>query len=181
MDVSDRHNPRILSHDNLCPPFAGHTHNTLPLPGRGLMFVVEEALFDHCGDGIKRNWVYDIRVPAKPISIASTPLPDDADYRAKGGQFGPHNCHENRSEAYQSEELVFVSYQNAGVRVYDISDPFRPEEVAACVPPAPKTMLDPTPRERPVIDTVDVFVDKQGLAYATDMNAGLYIMELEGL
>ena len=181
MDVSDRHNPKILSHDNLYPPFAGHTHNCLPLPGRGLMFVVEEALFDHCGDGVKRNWVYDIREPTNPVTIASTPLPSDTDYVAKGGQFGPHNVHENRSDGYQSEEIVFVSYQNAGVRVYDISDPFRPEEVAACVPPAPNTMLDPTPREKPVIDTVDVFVDKQGLAYATDMNAGLYIMEVENL
>jgi hypothetical protein len=181
MDVSDRLNPKLLAHDNLCPPFAGHTHNCLPLPGRGLMFVVEEALFDSCGDGVKRNWVYDIREPTNPVTIASTPLPSDTDYVAKGGQFGPHNVHENRSEAYQSEEIMFVSYQNAGVRVYDISDPFRPEEVAACVPPAPKTMLDPTPREKPVIDTVDVFVDKQGLAYATDMNAGLYIMEVENL
>ncbi|MCP4997499.1 MAG: hypothetical protein GY933_01805, partial [Hyphomicrobiales bacterium] len=181
LDVADRHNPKMLAHDNLCPPFAGHTHNCLPLPGRGLMFVVEEALFDHCGDGVKRNWIYDIREPTKPITIASTPLPSDADYKAKPGQFGPHNLYENRSEGYQSEELIFVSYQNAGVRVYNISDPFRPEEVAACVPPAPETMLDPTPRAHPVIDTVDVFVDKQGLAYATDMNAGLYIMEVEGI
>ncbi len=181
IDVADRHNPKMLAHDNLCPPFAGHTHNCLPLPGRGLMFVVEEALFDHCGDGIKRNWVYDIREPTKPITIASAPLPSDVDYKAKPGQFGPHNLYENRSEGYQSEELIFVSYQNAGVRVYDISDPFRPEEVAACVPPAPAKMLDPTPRAHSVIDTVDVFVDKQGLVYATDMNAGLYIMEMENI
>jgi hypothetical protein len=181
IDVADRHNPRILSHDNLCPPFAGHTHNTLPLPGRGLMFVVEEALFDHCGDGIKRNWVYDIREPGNPVTISSTPIPSDADYVAKGGQFGPHNVHENRAEGYQSEDLMFVSYQNAGVRVFDISDPFRPEEVAACVPPAPKKLMDPTPNRPLVIDTVDVFVDKQGLVYATDLNAGLYILEMEGL
>ncbi|MCP5074463.1 MAG: hypothetical protein GY947_14395, partial [Rhodobacteraceae bacterium] len=56
MDVSDRHNPRILSHDNPCPPFAGGTHNTLPIPERNLMFVVEEAVFDNCEDGVKRNW-----------------------------------------------------------------------------------------------------------------------------
>ena len=181
IDVADRYNPKILSHDNLCPPFAGHTHNTLPLPGRGLMFVVEEALFDHCGDGTKRNWIYDIREPGNPVTISSTPIPNDADYVAKSGQFGPHNVHENRSEGYQSEELMFVSYQNAGVRVFDISDPFRPQEVAACVPPAPTKQMDPTATRPLVIDTVDVFVDKQGLIYATDLNAGLYIMEMEGL
>ncbi len=181
IDVSDRHNPRFLSHDNPCPPFAGHTHNTLPLPGRGLMFVVEESQADNCADGIKRNWVYDISVPENPVSIATTLPPDERDYATKGGQFGPHNCHENRAEGFQSEDLVFVSYQNAGVRVYDLSNPFRPDEVAACVPPAPARLADYRPDRPRVVDTTDVYVDRNGLVYTTDMNAGLTIMELEGL
>lgn len=181
IDVSDRHNPRFISHDNPCPPFAGHTHNTLPLPGRGLMFVVEESQADNCEDGIKRNWVYDISVPENPVTIATTLPPDEIDYKSKGGQFGPHNVHENRSEGFQSEELMFVSYQNAGLRVYDISNPFRPEEVAACVPPAPDKLMDYRPNRPVVVDTTDVYVDKAGLIYTTDMNAGLTIMELEGI
>ncbi len=181
IDVSDRYNPKFLSHHNPCPPFAGHTHNTLPLPGRGLLFVVEESQADNCEDGIKRNWVYDISVPTNPVSIATTLTPDEEDYKNKGGQFGPHNVHENRSEGFQSEELMFVSYQNAGLRVYDISNQFRPEEVAACVPPAPKKLMDYRPDRPVVVDTTDVYVDKQGLIYTTDMNAGLYIMEMEKL
>lgn len=181
MDVSDRYNPKFISHDNPCPPFAGHTHNTMPLPGRGLMFVVEESQADNCEDGIKRNWVYDISVPENPVTIATTLPPDEEDYKNKGGQFGPHNCHENRSEGFQSEEIMFVSYQNAGLRVYDISNPFRPEEVAACVPPAPNKLMDYRPNRPLVVDTTDVYVDKQGLIYTTDMNAGLYIMEMDGL
>jgi hypothetical protein len=181
MDVSDRHNPRILAHDNPCPPFAGGTHNTLPIPDRNLLFVVEEAVFDNGEDGVKRNWVYDISEPENPISIATTPIPDETDYIAKGGQFGPHNVHENRAEGFQSSELMFVSYQNAGVRVYDISNPYRPEEVAALVPPAPNKLMDYRADRPLVVDTTDVYVDKQGLIYTTDMNAGLYIIEMEGL
>lgn len=181
MDVSDRHNPKLLAYDNPCPPFAGGTHNTLPLPGRGLMFVVEEAVFDGCEDGVKRNWIYDISVPANPVSIATTPLPDEVDYVAKGGQFGPHNVHENRSEGFQSEDLMFVSYQNAGARVYDISDPFRPKEVASCVPPAPARLMDYRPDRPLVVDTTDIYVDRNGLVYTTDMNAGLTIMEVDGI
>jgi len=179
IDVSDRHNPRFISHDNPCPPFAGHTHNTLPLPGRGLMFVVEESQADNCEDGIKRNWIYDISVPENPVTIATTLPPDEEDYKNKGGQFGPHNCHENRSEGFVSEEIIFVSYQNAGVRVYDISNPFRPEEIAACVPPAPKKLMDYRPDRPLVVDTTDIYVDRQGLIYTTDMNAGLTIMEMD--
>jgi hypothetical protein len=145
------------------------------------MFVVEEAVFDGCEDGVKRNWIYDISVPANPVSIATTPLPDEVDYVAKGGQFGPHNVHENRSEGFQSEDLMFVSYQNAGARVYDISDPFRPKEVASCVPPAPARLMDYRPDRPLVVDTTDIYVDRNGLVYTTDMNAGLTIMEVDGI
>lgn len=179
IDVSDRHNPRLLAHRNFAPPFAGGTHNALPLLDRGLMVVVEEAVLDDCADGIKRNWVFDIREPSNPVSISTLPIPDEADYARKGGQFGPHNIHENRSEGFQSSEIVFVTYQNAGLRVYDIADPFRPREIAALVPPAPRELMDYRPKRPRVVDTTDVFVDRQGLVYCTDSNAGLYILEWE--
>lgn len=178
MDVSDRHNPKILAHRNFAPSFAGGTHNTLPLPDRDLMVVVEEAVFDNCEDGIKRNWVFDIQDPSNPISIATLPIPDEIDYAKKGGQFGPHNIHENRPESMQSSDTLYVTYQNAGMRVYDIKDPFRPVEIGALVPPAPARMMDYRPDRPQVVDTTDVFVDEDGLIYCTDSNAGLYIMEL---
>ena len=53
----------------------------------------------------------------------------EADYCAKGGSFGPHNLHENRPGAFQSSRLIFATYYNAGVRAYDIENPFRPREV----------------------------------------------------
>jgi hypothetical protein len=178
IDVSDRRKPKLLAHVNFCPPFHGGTHNALPLLDRGLMVVIEEAVFDNCEDGVKRNWVFDIRDPRKPISIATLPMPTEQDYRSKGGQFGPHNIHENRSEGYQSSDTVFVTYQNAGVRAYDISDPFQPKEIAALVPAAPARLMDFRPNRPVVVDTTDVYVDKSGLLYTTDMNAGLTIIEM---
>ncbi len=75
-----------------------------------------------------------------------------------------------------------MTYQNAGLRVYDIRDPFRPKEIAALVPPAPKEMMDHRPDRPQIVDTTDVFVDENGLIYITDFNAGLYILEMdEGL
>jgi len=53
--------------------------------------------------------------------------------------------HENRRGSFQSEELIFATYQNAGVRVFDITDPCAPREVAHFVPPALENMLDPRP------------------------------------
>lgn len=181
MDVSDRYNPRLLAHRNFTPPFAGGTHNALPLPDRNLLVVVEEAVFDNCEDGVKRNWIFDIREPGNPVSIATLPIPDEIDYIKKGGQFGPHNIHENRPESFQSSEILFITYQNAGMRVYDIKDPFRPTEIGALVPPPPARMMDYRPNRPQVVDTTDVFVDENRLIYCTDSNAGLYIMELDGV
>lgn len=179
IDVSDRYNPKLLAHRNFAPPFAGGTHNTLPLLDRNLLVVVEEAVFDNCADGIKRNWVFDIQNPSNPISISTLPIPDEIDYAKKGGQFGPHNIHENRPESFQSSEILFVTYQNAGLRVYDIKEPFRPVEIAALVPPPPVKMMDYRANRPQVIDTTDVFVDERGFIYCTDSNAGLYILRMD--
>jgi len=179
MDVSDRYNPKILSHVNFCPPFAGGSHNALALPDRNLLVLVEEATGNDMADGIKRNWIFDITDPSRPISISTLPIPDDADYATKGGQFGPHNIHENRPESFQSSDMIFVTYQNAGLRVYDIRDPFRPKEIAALVPPAPEKIFDVRPNMPKIVDTTDVFVAEDGLIYITDFNAGLYILEMD--
>ena len=124
-------------HHNWSPPFGGGTHNCLPLPDRDLLVVLDEAVLDHQEDGVKHIWMFDIREPANPISISTFPTPDEADYAAKGGHFGPHNVHENRPGSFVSSELIFATYQNAGIRVYDIRDPFRPVETAALVPATP--------------------------------------------
>ena len=173
--------PKPIVHRNWSPPFGGGTHNCLPLPDRDLLIVLDEAVLDGMEDGFKPIWVFDNQVKSNPISIATFPLPNDRDYVAVGGHFGPHNIHENRPGSFQSSTLIFATYQNAGVRVYDISDQFRPVEVGACVPPAPKKLVDPRPNRPVVLHSADVFVDKNGICYCTDWSgAGLYIMEYNG-
>jgi hypothetical protein len=80
----------------------------------------------------------------------------------------------------RSSELIFATYQNAGVRVYDIRNPYQPVEVGACVPPAPKKLVDPRPNRPLVLHSADVFVDRNGILYSTDFSAGLYTMEFKG-
>ena len=180
INVADREQPRLVVHRNWCPPFGGGTHNCLPLPERQLLVVLDEAVLDHQEDGHKPIWIFDNRSPTNPVSIATFPTPAEADYVAKGGHFGPHNIHENRPESFVSSELIFATYQNAGVRVFDISDQYRPNEVGAWVPPAPARMMDQRPNRARVIQSADVFVDERGLIYSTDYNAGLFILEYGG-
>ena len=180
MDVKDRSAPELITHRNWSPPFGGGTHNCLPLPDRDLLVVLDEAVLDHQEDGLKLIWLFDIRAPDNPVSIATFPTPGEADYKAKGAHFGPHNLHENRPGSLVSSELIFATYQNAGVRVFDIRDPYRPVEVGALVPPAPRRLVDHRPNRACVIQSTDVFVDRDGIVYCTDYNAGLYIMEYLG-
>jgi hypothetical protein len=142
--------------------------------------VLDEAVLDHEEDGPKHGWIFDIREPSNPISLSTLPRPAEADYVRRGGHFGPHNLHENRPGSWQSETLVFVTWQNAGVRAFDLTDPYRPVETGALVPAGPRTLVDRRPGRPSVIQLADVFADRNGLLYVTDYNAGLHIIEYQG-
>lgn len=180
LDVKDKANPKLLTHKMWAPPFGGGTHNALPLKERGLLIVVDETVLDDQEDGFKPIWVFDNHVKSNPISVATFPEPSDKDYLHVGGHFGPHNIYENRPEGFYSEEIIFSTYQNAGLRVYDIKDQYRPKEIAAFVPPPPAKWVDPRPNRPIVLHSADVFVDKNALCYVTDFSAGLYIVEYKG-
>ncbi|MCM2474987.1 hypothetical protein HGO38_16020 [Rhizobium sp. CG5] len=180
LDIKDHSAPKLIKHHNWSPPYGGGTHSPLPLPGRDLLVVADEAVLDNEEDGRKHTWIFDIRVPENPISISTLPIPSEANYAAKGGHFGPHNLHENRPGSFVSETLIFATWQNAGIRAFDISDPYHPVETGALVPADPVTMTDRRPGRPKVIQSADVFVDKNGLIYATDYNAGLEIIEYGG-
>lgn len=181
LDVADRSAPRLKVHRNWSPPFGGGTHNCLPLPDRELLVVLDEAVLDHQEDGEKMIWMFDVREPTNPVSISTFASPTDADYKAKAGHFGPHNLHENRPGSFVSSQLIFTTYQNAGVRVFDIGNAYQPCEVGAFVPPPPTRLMDHRPHRAQVIQSADVFVDENGLIYTTDYNGGLYILEFDGL
>ena len=179
MDVSDPTSPRLRAHRNWCPPFAGGTHTPLPLPGRGLAVVADEATSTRCAKGLAYTWVLDVRAPDNPVTIATLPTPKEEDFCAKGGKFGPHNLHENRAGSFQSEELIFATYHNAGVRVFDITDAHEPREVAHFVPPPPERIVDIRPGAELVTQSTDVFVAADGTAYVTDTNGGLSVLAFQ--
>jgi len=181
LDVADPTKPRLLAHRNWDPPFGGGTHSPLPLPDRNLLVVADEATSPNCSQGLRYVWVFVVREAGNPISIATCPQPSEADYCAKGGNFGPHNLHENRPGSLQSSRLIFATYYNAGVRVFDIGNPFQPREAAYYVPANPERMIDPRPGRPQVIQSADCYVDPNGLMYLTDSNAGLNILQLEGV
>ena len=179
-DLSDPVKPKLLSHRNYAPPFGGGAHTPLPLPGRKLLVVADEATSNNCANGLAYTWIIDVREPSNPVSIATLPTPAEEDFCAKGARFGPHNLHENRPGSFQSEDVIFATYHNAGLRVYDIRNAFEPKELAYFVPPPPERIVDQRPNPVKVIQSCDVYVDVNGIVYLTDPNAGLTILQYEG-
>ena len=173
LDIEDKSNPKMVSHINYAPPFPGFTHTVLPLFNRDLMLVTQEAVRLGGEDYPKLMWMMDIRDETNPIIISTLPMPDTDDFFNRPGRFGAHNVYENQpgSTCFFSDNLIFATLFNAGVRVYDTSDPFRPEEVAYFVPEIP----DGAPSN----GINDVYVDENGIMYVVDrLKGGLYILEL---
>jgi hypothetical protein len=178
-DISDPTAPKLLSHINWSPPDPGGTHTPLPLPGRKLAVVADESNADNCAKGIFHTWVVDVQASDNPVPIATLPTPADRDY-CRLGNFGPHNLHENRPGSFQSEETIFATYHNAGLRVFDIRDQFEPKEIAYWVPPLPKKLVDPRPNIAVAAQTCDAYVSPDGIIYLSDWNAGMHVLEYKG-
>ena len=179
LDLADPTKPKLLSHVNTAPPYPGGTHTPLPLPGRGLAAVLDESSALNCAKGLSYTWLYDVRNPANPVSISTLPTPSEQPFCRPGENFGPHNLHENRPETFQSEDLLFATYHNAGLRIFDIRDPYAPREVDRFVAPPPARILDPRPGNALAPQTCDVNVQPDGTIYLSDWNAGLHVLHYD--
>lgn len=170
LDVGDVSSPRVLSTLQWTP--GGDTHTCLPLPGRRLVVTTDEAVKDECAEEEKLVRVVDVSDARAPEVVGVCPAPD-GDFCRRGLRFGPHNLHENLPGSYRSDTMVFVTYFNAGLRVYDVSDARNPREVASWVPETPAA------QKAPQIN--DLYVDSSGLVFVTDrITGGLYVLEPDG-
>lgn len=170
MDITDPSEQIEISRTTWPREEGGSTHTVMPIPNRNLLIVTDEATKPECKESPKRVRVLDISDETQPEVIGMFPEPE-GDYCQRGLRFGPHNLHENRPNSFISEEIVFVTYFNAGLRVYDISKPEAPQEIAHYVPESPEGQA--------AIQTNDVFVAENGLIYISDrFGGGVDILEL---
>lgn len=158
LDVSDLTNPRMISRLEWG---GGATHTCLPLPGRDLVVVTDEQQYD--GPDAPERTIRIVDVSGEPTVLAKVPAPA-GDFAALPLRFGAHNLHENRAGSYRSERIVFATYFSAGLRVYDLTDPTAPAEIAHWVG-------DPPPGQ-PVPQANDLWVQPDGLVWVTDRIGG---------
>jgi hypothetical protein len=138
--------------------------------------------------------IAEITDPGNPSLISVFPYPEVPEGYTHGTNFnivdgvripfGPHNifdafgqdCYEKR------DDRVYCCYFNAGLRIYDVSDPFVPKEIAYFMHPDPQGEnwfdneagnLNPGPK---VSIAEDVLVDDRGYIYFDTYQDGLYIV-----
>ena len=93
-----------------------------------------------------------------------------------GKRVGAHNIHENTPGPYtwKSDQIILGTFFNAGVRAFDISNPYQPKEVGYFVPPA-------SPQSPTGFSSInDVLVDEREIVYTVDRErGGLFILQME--
>ncbi len=189
LDLTDKAHPQMISHLDFSPPFSG-IHTTVPFNGmkvpnftkgmgdvRNFLAISEEAIAFDCQELRRQLYIVDATVEANPIPIATFKVPD-GDFCERGGRFGPHQFAETKDGEIIGGSLLYVAYFSAGLRIVDISDPFRPKEVGFYIP---DTTEKTKARGKRVIQTNDVDLDHRGLIYTTDRaGTGLHILEYLG-
>jgi hypothetical protein len=156
---------------------------------RDLLLIASEAGGEarRCQGTRDVMFIVDISQEDKPFSISTFQAAEEpGDFCNRGGRFGPHSLQDAYHPGFD-KTMVVVSYFNAGIRAFDIRDPFQPVEVAYYVPSVTENTselcvtIDGVEHCDVAIQTNNVNIDDRGYIYAVDRsNTGLHILELQG-
>ena len=134
---------------DMSPDQGGHT--TFPVYGipqpwydnfnsgktRDVLVVTSEATANFCQEAPHFGFLLDITTDSKPWPLSTLRVQDTSGnppFCTRGPRFGTHATNENFYPPYYGR-LTFISYFDAGVRVWDIRDPVNPIEIAHYIPP----------------------------------------------
>jgi hypothetical protein len=187
LDISDVRQPREVG--RLLPDASlgsvQGVHTFLPIPSRRIGIINSEAHAEDCelDPGHAYAAVVDLADESNPRVLSFFPEPEPpagaayTSFCERGGRTGPHNQHHDNGlpHLFQSSHLVYMAHFNAGLRLYDTSDPLHVREVGYFMPPDPVRRFGVFPTKL-VAQTEDVIVDARGYAYFSDKNQGVYIV-----
>jgi hypothetical protein len=160
-------------------------HTYLPLPRRKIALINDEAIRENGDENLNMAGIVDISDEKRPRMLSLFPLPEPApeselkNFYEKAGRFGPHNHHHPNHQACleDRDDVAYLTYFNAGLRIYDIREPRQPKEIAYFVPADPLTRIGLKPT-RLVAQSEDVIVDRRGFIYLSDKNHGIHVLRL---
>ncbi len=185
LDVNDPIAPRLVAKVDV-GDFHGLVgcHSAIPYRDGQLMVINGEGVYEGRDAAPQYLVVVDISDETNPRILSSCPVPRPSpglpyrNYYEKGGRFGPHNQHHHQGHAdhYRPRDVLPVTFFNAGLRLFTLSDPYMPEEVGCFVSGPPAERLGPRPHTALVSHFEDVLVDARGNIFCSDPNQGLFVL-----
>jgi len=188
-DLTDIRNPKVfgkvthplepiggIPYHHVVPVNAGDTNPRL----QNLVIAIPECLESDCREPWHTSYVVDVKDPAKPriIGLFPRPMPHpDAPYKdfaMARGRFSSRVMQHWIAPGKARPEIVALSYLNAGLRLFDISDPTEPKEVAYFVPPRDGEMDDYLSWRRGTSEAVFIEWDRNLIWLST--HAGVYCL-----
>jgi hypothetical protein len=186
---------------NMSPDQGGHT--AFPVYGipqpkyaefkadgpRDILVVTSEATSNFCQEAPHFGFLMDITDDAHPWPLSTLRVNDEdgnPPFCDRGPRFGTHAANENFYAPYYGK-LTFISYFDAGIRVFDIRDPVHPRQVAHFIPPVNANVvpscatLNGVQTCRTDISTNNVELDTRNFIYIVDrIGGGADILALTG-
>ena len=180
-DLTDPSSPQFMWRQNPHEThgWPGAYHTFLVPEGSPFGIAATETVSNNCEKPPAFVTFYDMRDASNPLPISTfmpysidplSMLPRDPRWCATGTRYGAHNLWLDMT----ADDLLYVVWFAAGLRIVDWSNPFEPVEVGYYLP-------EGTP-ECPCPQSNDVFVDRAtDLIYISDRRGlGLHIVEFTG-
>ena len=176
LDISDPASPKLIGRLEFSPlPPVGTqaVHTAAPI-GEGFFVVSTEPSAPGCDrESLSFAAIVDNRDLAHPrlVSYLPRPVPEPASGLASfcdtEGRFGPHNTNTETHQAAVGTPagLLFYTWFNAGLRVFDVSDPRQPREAGWFLP-----RIGPWTEHYRGLE--DVIVDTRGNIFVSDGKEG---------
>jgi hypothetical protein len=162
---------------------------------RDIVALISEETDNHCNGAPHFGYLVDTtRAIGKgaasagenhPMVISTMQTFEDAgkpDFCTRGTRFLNHSTNESFYAPYYGK-LLFIANFDAGLRVWDVRDPYHPQEVAHFVPPLNPNVQATTFNGQTFYDisTDNAEVDDNGLIYIVDrLGGGADILQLTG-
>ncbi len=171
--------------------YQGFVSNTT----RDLVALISEETDNHCNGSPHFGYLVDTtRAIGKgaasagenhPMVISTMQTFEDSakpDFCTRGTRFLNHSTNESFYLPYYGK-LLFIANFDAGLRVWDMRDPYHPQEVAHFIPPLNANVLPTVFNGQTFFDvsTDNAEVDDNGLIYIVDrLGGGADILQLNG-
>lgn len=152
VDISNPAAMKTVGHLDFPPSYAGTEGDFIDVSQvekTGIIYYSGYPLNEDCYEPYKDIYMVDVSDPAKPrhLGVLPRPVPPKAaaftDFCQRRGSFGPKRSGYYTQPGVSREGLIPYAFYNAGVQVFDVSDPKQPKISAYFVPPfKPEQVVD---------------------------------------